>query len=146
MKKTDYLYLKATHMKADLSRLRMFGCRIYALGTKRHFGKLTTINIGKGIFLSYGGTINTFTYQNMATNLICRATHTHFDKVDLNSNPTDLTPNSHALWNAFSHAPGSTLASNDKIASESSPNLLRSSLPSVSRFPSFEILKSWPHP
>jgi hypothetical protein len=53
----DSLYFKATNKHADLSRLRIFGRHIYALGTSCRFGKLTTDNIARGIVLGHGGSI-----------------------------------------------------------------------------------------
>jgi hypothetical protein len=47
---TESPYYKATKKQPDLPRLRTFGCRIYALGTKKRFGKLTTENIIHGCF------------------------------------------------------------------------------------------------
>jgi hypothetical protein len=99
---TESPYFKITSKQPDLSRLRIFGCRIYALSTKRRFGKLTTDIIARGRFLGYGGSMKKIIYENLDTMRICRATHATFDEAELNSPIADLTHNSRALWNVLS--------------------------------------------
>jgi hypothetical protein len=55
-------YHLATHRPADISRLRTFGCAIYALSTKKRVGKLAMENVTKGIFLGYGASMKTSIY------------------------------------------------------------------------------------
>jgi hypothetical protein len=112
---TESPYYKATKKQPDLSRLRTFGCQIYALGTNKRFGKLTTDNIVRGCFLVYGGSMKNFIYKNLETQRICRATHATFDEAELNSQLSELTPNSHALWNALSRSPGTSIGPTDEI-------------------------------
>jgi hypothetical protein len=76
---TESPYFKITNKQPDFSRLRIFGCRIYALSTKRRYGKLTTDNIARGRFLGYGGSMKKIIYENLDTMRICRATHATFD-------------------------------------------------------------------
>jgi hypothetical protein len=108
-------YHLATHLPADLSRLRTFGCAIYALSTKKCVGKLTMENVTKGIFLGYGASMETFMYESTHTHRICRATHATFDEAQLDSLPQDMSPNSKALCSALSHQPESKLDPLDTI-------------------------------
>jgi hypothetical protein len=112
---TESPYYKATNKQPDLSRLRTFGCRIYALGTKKQLEKLTTDNIICGCFLGYGGSMKNFIYENLESHRICRATHATFGEAGLNSPLADLTPNSRALWNALSRSPGTSIGPTDEI-------------------------------
>jgi hypothetical protein len=79
-KNTISPYKKATLCMLDLSRLHTFGCRIYALSTRRRQGKVTTDNIICGKLLGYGGSMNNFIYINDATRKIGRAAHASFDR------------------------------------------------------------------
>jgi hypothetical protein len=45
---------------ADVTRLRTFGCLLYAKSTKRRDAKLTTENIIRSRLLGYGGSMKTF--------------------------------------------------------------------------------------
>jgi hypothetical protein len=112
---TESPYFKITNKQPDLSRLRIFGCWIYALSTKRRYGKLTTDNIARGRFLGYGGSMKKNIYENFDTMRICRATHATFDEAELNSPIADLTPNSWALWNALSRSPGTSIGQTDEV-------------------------------
>jgi hypothetical protein len=114
-KKTVSPYHMATNRPADLTRLRTFGCVIYALSTKKRIGKLTMENVSKGIFLGYGASMKTFIYENIRTRRICRATHATFDEAQLNALPRDLSPNSKALWSALSSQPGTPLDPSDTV-------------------------------
>jgi hypothetical protein len=108
-------YHLAAHRPADLSRLRTFGCAIYALSTKKRVGKLTMENVTKGIFLGYGASMKTFIYESTRTHRICRAAHATFDEAQLDSLPQNLSPNSKALWSALSRQPNSKLDPLDTI-------------------------------
>jgi hypothetical protein len=99
----------------DLSRLHTFGCRIYALSTRRHQGKVTTDNIICGKLLSYGGSMKNFIYINNATRKIGRPTHASFDEAQLSTPVADLNSNSLALWGALNRNPGITAPPVDEI-------------------------------
>jgi hypothetical protein len=106
---------ESPYFKANLSHLRIFGCRIYALGTKKRVGKLTMDNIVRCCFLGYGGSMKNFIYENLETQRICRATHATFDEAELNSPLAGLSPNSRALWNSLSRLPGTSIGPTDEI-------------------------------
>jgi hypothetical protein len=108
-------YFKINNKQPDLSRLRIFGCQIYALSTKRRYGKITTDNIARGRFLGYGGSMKKNIYENLDTMKIGRATYATFDEAELNSPIADLTPNSRALWNALSRSLGTSIGQTDEV-------------------------------
>jgi hypothetical protein len=112
---TESPYFKATKKQPDLSCLRISGCWIYALGTKKRFGKLTMDNIVRGCFLGYGGSMKNFIYNNLETQRIRRTTHATIDEAELNSPLADLTPSLHALLNAISRSPGNSISPMDEI-------------------------------
>jgi hypothetical protein len=108
-------YHLVTHRPADLSRLRTFGCAIYALSTKKRVGKLTMENATKGIFLGYGASMKTFIYESTRTHRICHATHATFYEAQLDSLPQDLPLNSKAIWSTLSCQSDSELNPLDTI-------------------------------
>jgi hypothetical protein len=84
----------------------------------------------KRFFLGCGGSIKTLIYENLASKLICRASHATLDEADMNTAPTDLTPNLKDFWDALSRSHEVTLIppyevltlpENFFIFSESSP-------------------------
>jgi hypothetical protein len=80
-------YHNATHKPYEMSRLRMFGCTIYALAPKNRMTRLTMDNVVCSIFLGYSTSTKKFTYENIQTTRICRATHATFDESELNTLP-----------------------------------------------------------
>jgi hypothetical protein len=66
-KNTVSPYHLATPRPADLSRLRTFGCAIYALSTKKRVGKLTMENVTNGIFSGYRASMKTLIYMRALT-------------------------------------------------------------------------------
>jgi hypothetical protein len=91
----------------DMTRLRTFGCVMYALATTHHDAKLTTDNIICGRLLGYGCSMQTLIYENSKTKKIGRATHATFDEAQLLARHDRLAPTSRALWGAFQRSPGS---------------------------------------
>jgi hypothetical protein len=108
-------YQKATLSLPDLSRLRTFGCRIYALSTRRRQGKVTTDNVICGKLLGYGGSMKNFIYINNVTRKIGRATHASFDKAQLSTPVADLNSNSLELWGALNRNPVTTAPPVDEV-------------------------------
>jgi hypothetical protein len=108
-------YQKATLRLPDLSRLRTFRCRIYALSIRRRQGKVTTDNVICGKLLGYGGSMKNFIYINNAIRKIGRATHASFDEAQLSTPVADLNSNSLALWGALNQNPGTTAPPVDEI-------------------------------
>jgi hypothetical protein len=86
--------------------MRAFGCHIYALSTKNHDDKLTTENIPEGKILRYGGSMNTFIYENILTKRRARATHATFDEARLSTLESDLSPNSRVIRGALARSTG----------------------------------------
>jgi hypothetical protein len=76
-------YQQITGLPPDLSCLRTFGCRMYALPTTHRDSKATTSNIIQGTLLGYGGSMKYFVYLNDRTGKIGRATHATFDEAQL---------------------------------------------------------------
>jgi hypothetical protein len=107
-------YHKATHKPTELSRLRMFGCTIYALAPKKCMAKLTMENVARGIFLGYVASMKTFIYENIRTHRICRATHATFEEAELNTLTKGISPNSKVLWNVLSRHPSVELQASDE--------------------------------
>jgi hypothetical protein len=114
-KNTILPYQKATLRMPDLSRLRTFGCRIYALSTRRLQGKVTTDNIICGKLLGYGGSMKNCIYINDATRKIGRATHASFDEAQLSTPVADLNSNSLAFWGALNRNPCTTVPPVDEV-------------------------------
>jgi hypothetical protein len=108
-------YQKAILRMPNLSRPRAFGCRIYALSTGRHEGKVTTDSIICGKLLGYGGSMKNFIYINDTTRKIGRATHASFDEAQLSTPVADLKLNSLALWGALNRNPGTSIPPVDEV-------------------------------
>ena len=86
----------------DLSNLRIFGSRMYALEISKRDGKQTVDHAVPGRFLGYGGSKSIFLYKSDITGEICRATHATFDEANLDAPEHELTPSERAIWNAIS--------------------------------------------
>jgi hypothetical protein len=63
-------YQNITLFHPYLSRLRMFGCRMFALPTMRKNGKSTTINTIQGKVIGWDGWMKNFIYVNDKTHKI----------------------------------------------------------------------------
>jgi len=63
----------------DVSRLRVFGCRVYVRPPGRRPSKLD-IHAVKGIFLGYTATFKQIYYLESSSNKIKVASHVHFDE------------------------------------------------------------------
>ena len=99
-------YQKVTNRVPDLSHLRSFGCKMFALDSKKRDGKQSIENSIPGRFLCYGGSMKIFWYKRDQTGEICRAQYARFDEANRDAPPDSLTPNERALWNALDRSTG----------------------------------------
>ena len=77
--RTESAYTICTGRRFDLSRLRVFGCRIYALPSDKRDVKLD-VHARSGIFLGYRKSMRNALYLDDATGKIKKARHVSFDE------------------------------------------------------------------
>ena len=77
--RSDSAYTICTGKRFNVSRLRVFGCRIYALPSHKRDAKLD-VHSRSGIFLGYRHSMSNAIYVDSQTGLIKQARHVAFDE------------------------------------------------------------------
>ena len=85
-----------TGKKPDLSRLRVFGCRIYALPARPHRSAKLHHDARTGIFLGYSRTMRDALYFDLKTQAVKEAQHVAFDEA-MHDLKDDKPPNARLL-------------------------------------------------
>lgn len=88
--------------KPDVSRLRIFGCRVYIRPPGRRISKLNR-HVIKGIFLGYTATLKQIYYLEDGTGKVKIASHARFDEGMNDLSLSELPPFAHHLRKALGH-------------------------------------------
>ena len=95
-------YEAVTGIKPNISRLRVFGCKVYVrrLGDRPN---KTEHHVNEGFFLGYTATLDNILYHNTATGRMAKAPSATFDEASFSS--THLTPGGRRLAQATGRDP-----------------------------------------